>query len=72
VINQRGLRLVTEDTLRTAHLHQEVRKAQLELLDTSIRALDAVVESLPDAGMSTVFLLDAIELAERVKGSING
>jgi hypothetical protein len=59
--------LVGVSTLQEAHLHQARLQTQVDLLSTAIGALDAVVESLPESGMATVWLLDAVELAERVR-----
>ena len=66
------LRHVTNEAIAEARLHQKQLELRLNLLAVGIAAFDTVLESLPETGLATLWLMDAIELAERVKGSING
>lgn len=72
MIHERGLHLVTESALRTAQLEQQQREVRLMLLQVAIGAMDTVLDSLPDSSRACSWMADAIELAERVKESIDG
>jgi hypothetical protein len=55
-----------------AALEQRQRELRLTMLKVGIDAFDAVLDSLPESSRACVWLADAIELAERVKRSIDG
>ncbi len=65
-----GLRLVHDATLHTARLYREQQEAQLELLTTAVRAMDAVLDSLPDEHRATVSLDEALQFCIKARGLI--
>ena len=67
-----SLRLVFDSDWEQAAIEQQQRELRLTLLQVAIGAMDTVLESLPDTGMTALWMADAIELAQRVKGRIDG
>lgn len=67
MISERGLHLVDTQTHQEAQGHRKVAEMQILWLKVAVSLLDAVLETLPEDSPGCLRLVEAVDLAERVK-----